>query len=150
MLIPCLLCKIINKLIKATIIFAFPLCKSPLMRWNILITVVVQDNRPGKWRIRNSMFTELQILKRAKLWDTDPTYLMRETVNAILGRFRLPAVAINLLISIFSKTLRKSNSHIWVERCLKHFYAYDHKLELSEISDHYKKVSWLCILFLSA
>ena len=52
------------------------------------------DETIEKWMLPGHHLSGTKILKRAKLWDVCPTSL-REAMNAILGRFRLPAVAKN-------------------------------------------------------
>ena len=47
-----------------------------------------------KWMLPGRYLSGTKILKRArKIMRCLPNFLMREAINAILGRFRLPAVA---------------------------------------------------------
>ena len=52
------------------------------------------DETIKKWVLPGHYLSGTKILKRArKIMRCFPNFLMREAMNAILGRFRLPAVA---------------------------------------------------------
>ena len=52
------------------------------------------DETKEKWMLPGHYLSGTKILKRArKIMRCLPNFLMREAMNAILGRFRLPAVA---------------------------------------------------------